>query len=153
MTGALLFDDAGPCFVVEMRQPLLAWYDANRRELPWRRNTDPYAILVSEIMCQQTRVDVVAPYFERWMAKWPAAADLAQASEDEVVAAWSGLGYYNRARNLHAAAQRIARDGWPDDLQDLPGSTPAQRASTRSTLPSTATAGWSNAMLASAPAT
>lgn len=110
--------------VQEVRRSLLRWYDAHKRDLPWRRTTDPYAVLVSEVMCQQTLVDVVVPYFEAWMARWPDVHALAAADEDDVLAAWSGLGYYRRARNLHAAAQRIAADGWPDDLRELPGVGP-----------------------------
>jgi A/G-specific adenine glycosylase len=92
------------------RVGLKAWYAARRRDLPWRRTGDPYAILVSEVMLQQTRVDVATPYYERWMARWPTAAALAAADGEQVLAAWSGLGYYNRARNLHAAAKAIVRD-------------------------------------------
>ena len=103
---------------------MLRWYDAHKRDLPWRRTTDPYAVLVSEVMCQQTRVDVVVPYFEAWMQKWPTMDDLAAADPEEVVAAWSGLGYYRRARNLHAAAKQVVADGWPTDLQELPGVGP-----------------------------
>lgn len=103
---------------------VLRWYDANKRDLPWRRTTDPYAVLVSEVMCQQTRVDVVVPYYDAWMERWPTIEDLARAEEDDLLAAWSGLGYYRRARNLHAAARQIVADGWPDDLQTLPGVGP-----------------------------
>ena len=94
---------------------LLAWYGQHRREMPWRRaegQADPYAVLVSELMLQQTRVDTVVPFFLRWMARWPTVAALAAASTEEVLAAWTGLGYYNRARNLHRAAQVVvARHG------------------------------------------
>lgn len=110
--------------VAEAQRALLDWYGVHARVLPWRRTQDPYAILVSEVMLQQTRVDVAAPYFERWLARWPTADALAAADEEDVVAAWSGLGYYRRARNLHAAARRIAADGWPEDLQELPGVGP-----------------------------
>jgi A/G-specific adenine glycosylase len=86
---------------------LLAWYDANRRDLPWRRTRDPYAVWVSEIMLQQTRVETVVPYYERWMQLFPSARSLAAASEDEVLAAFSGLGYYRRARMLHQGVREV----------------------------------------------
>lgn len=88
---------------------LLAWYQAHRRDLPWRRTTDPYHIWVSEIMLQQTQVSTVIPYYERFLARFPTVAALAEASLDEVLALWQGLGYYARARSLHKAA-RIVRD-------------------------------------------
>jgi A/G-specific adenine glycosylase len=94
--------------VLSLRTRLLAWYDREKRALPWRRDRDAYRVLVSEFMLQQTRVDVVVPYFERWMARWPTLADLAAAATDDVLAAWSGLGYYRRARNLHALARHVA---------------------------------------------
>jgi len=89
---------------------LLHWYDAERRDLPWRRTTDPYRILVSEIMLQQTRVDTVIPRYARFLDRFPDLAALATASLDDVLAEWSGLGYYRRARNLHAAARAIVND-------------------------------------------
>jgi A/G-specific adenine glycosylase len=107
-----------------LRRSLLAWYRREARDLPWRRTADPYAIWVSEIMLQQTRVDVAKPYFQRWMARFPTVHALAAAKEEAVLQAWSGLGYYRRARNLHAAARRIAADGMPSDaasLRELPG--------------------------------
>lgn len=91
----------------ELRKALLEWFDTHRRDLPWRRNRDPYAIWISEIMLQQTRVDTVVTYFERWMQRFPTLASLAQASEAEVFGMWSGLGYYRRAANLHRAAQHL----------------------------------------------
>ncbi len=106
---------------------LVAWYRDNRRDLPWRRTRDPYAIWVSEIMLQQTRVAVVVPYWERWMARFPTAAALAAAPLDDVLAAWSGLGYYGRARNLHRGAREVVaryRGRLPDsagELRSLPG--------------------------------
>ena len=106
---------------------LLNWYRANRRDLPWRRTRDPYAIWVSEIMLQQTRVAVVVPYWERWMARFPTAGALAAAELDEVLSAWSGLGYYGRARNLHRGAQEVvarhggAVPGSAAELRALPG--------------------------------
>jgi A/G-specific adenine glycosylase len=91
-----------------IRRQLLAWYDANRRDLPWRRSRDPYAIWVSEIMLQQTRVAVVVERYQAFMARFPTLVSLALASEQEVLALWSGLGYYRRARMLHKAAQFVA---------------------------------------------
>ncbi|MEA3204361.1 MAG: A/G-specific adenine glycosylase, partial [Thermoplasmata archaeon] len=91
------------------RTALLAWYRAERRDLPWRRTGDPYAVWVSEAMLQQTRVDVAIPYYERWMKRWPTVAALAAANEEEVLAQWSGLGYYARARNLRQGAQAVVR--------------------------------------------
>jgi len=89
---------------------LLAWYHKNKRTLPWRGHPDPYAVWVSEIMLQQTRVETVIPYFERWMRLFPTVRALADASEREVLNAWEGLGYYSRARNLHKAATVIVRE-------------------------------------------
>ncbi len=86
---------------------LLDWFSANKRDLPWRRERDPYAVWVSEIMAQQTQMDRVVDYFNRFTALFPDVATLAAASEDAVLKAWEGLGYYSRARNLHAAARRI----------------------------------------------
>ena len=104
---------------------LLAWYDRARRDLPWRRRRDAYAIWVSEIMLQQTQVDTVLGYYERFLDRFPDVEVLAAASEEEVLAAWSGLGYYRRARMLHAAARQIvARGAWPcaaAEWRTLPG--------------------------------
>ena len=106
---------------------LLAWYHKNARELPWRFTFDPYAILVSEVMLQQTRVDTVIPYYSRWMNRFPDVKSLAHASEDEVLRAWEGLGYYSRARNLHRAAQLIVQmhngiiPASAETLKQLPG--------------------------------
>lgn len=91
------------------RARLLAWYDRHARDLPWRRTRDPYAIWVSEIMLQQTRVETVIPYYERFLARLPDAASLARASEDLVLSLWSGLGYYRRARLLHRGAKEVVR--------------------------------------------
>jgi A/G-specific adenine glycosylase len=108
-----------------LHQDLLSWYAACRRDLPWRRTRDPWAIWVSEIMLQQTRVDTVVPYFERFMARFPTPLALAEAPEDQVLSAWSGLGYYRRARMLHAGARVVAeRSGIPqsrEGLLELPG--------------------------------
>jgi A/G-specific adenine glycosylase len=100
---------------------LLDWYRRNARDLPWRKKRDPYAILVSEVMAQQTQVDRVVPRWERWLERWPTADALAAASPAEVITEWQGLGYNRRALNLHRAAQHIAARGWPDDLTELPG--------------------------------
>ncbi len=93
------------------RRALLAWYDRTRRDLPWRRTRDPYPVWVSEVMLQQTRVETVLPYYERFLARFPTVAALAAAELDEVLALWSGLGYYRRARALHAAAHRVIEAG------------------------------------------
>ncbi len=106
---------------------LLKWYRANRRSLPWRDHPDPYAVWVSEIMLQQTRVEAVIPYFERWMRAFPTVRSLAEASEQDVLNAWEGLGYYHRARNLHKAAGEVMNEYGgelpkdPSALQKLPG--------------------------------
>ena len=110
-----------------LRARLLAWYQQNRRDLPWRRSLDPYAIWISESMLQQTRVETVIPYYERFLKRFPDVHALADAPVDDVLGAWSGLGYYSRARNLHAAARHVVeRHGGeiPDDpqaLRALPG--------------------------------
>lgn len=101
---------------------LLAWYQANKRTLPWRDHPDPYAVWVSEIMLQQTRVETVIPYFEKWMRLFPTIRSLAKASEQEVLNVWEGLGYYSRARNLHKAAQIVVekyQGEIPHDLDEL----------------------------------
>jgi A/G-specific adenine glycosylase len=91
-----------------LRRALLAWFRKNARDLPWRRTKDPYAIWLSEIMLQQTRVEQGLPYYERFIAAFPTVQALAQAKEDEVLKLWEGLGYYSRARNLHKAAKHVA---------------------------------------------
>lgn len=107
--------------------PLLSWYRNHRRDLPWRRTKDPYAILVSEMMLQQTQVKTVIPYYERWMKKYPTVHALAEASETAVLKSWEGLGYYRRARYLHAAARQVVAEYngiFPKtlhELQQLPG--------------------------------
>ncbi|MFN8608629.1 MAG: A/G-specific adenine glycosylase [Vulcanimicrobiota bacterium] len=101
-------------------ESLLNWYSRERRDLPWRRGVDAYGVLVSEIMLQQTRVEVVIPYYQRFMARFASPAELAAASLDEVYEYWAGLGYYRRARNLQAAAQAVvAGGGFPQDLEGL----------------------------------
>ena len=104
-----------------MERELLAWFKVNGRELPWRRTRDPYAILVSEIMLQQTQVERVVPRYERWLERWPTVEALAAAPRAEVIREWQGLGYNRRAVSLHRAAERIAAAGWPDDLTELTG--------------------------------
>src|SRR5206468_6007786 len=100
---------------------LLAWYSKNRRSLPWRETTDPYAIVVSEVMAQQTQVERVIPRWRRWLERWPNVEALAAASAADVILEWQGLGYNRRALNLHRAAQHVAEHGWPGDLTELPG--------------------------------
>lgn len=113
---------------------LLAWYDRHRRVLPWRppagQKPDPYAVWLSEIMLQQTTVKTVGPYFQKFLARWPSVAALGRASLDDVLRMWAGLGYYSRARNLHACAVAVLRDHdgvFPDTeegLRSLPGIGP-----------------------------
>jgi A/G-specific adenine glycosylase len=100
---------------------LQAWFLDNGRDLPWRRARDPYAILVSEVMLQQTQVERVVPRYHAWLERWPSADVLAKASPAEVIREWQGLGYNRRALNLHQAAKQIAESGWPDELTLLPG--------------------------------
>jgi A/G-specific adenine glycosylase len=100
---------------------LLAWHAGHGADLPWRRRRDPYAVLVSEVMLQQTQVPRVVPRFEAWMARWPSVEALADAGVDDVIRAWQGLGYNRRAVSLHRAARLVAERGWPDDLTELPG--------------------------------
>jgi A/G-specific adenine glycosylase len=106
-----------------LRKQLARWYKRNARDLPWRRTRDPYAIWVSEIMLQQTRVAAAIPHYQRFLARFPDAVALARASEAEVLTAWSGLGYYSRARNMRKAAQAMAGE-FPADyesIRQLPG--------------------------------
>ncbi len=106
---------------------VLSWYSTHRRKLPWRSHPDPYVVWVSEIMLQQTRVETVIPYFKRWMVRFRSIADLAIASEQDVLMVWEGLGYYSRARNLHKAARIVMSDFGgelpcdPSVLRKLPG--------------------------------
>ena len=104
-----------------MERLLLAWFSQNGRDLPWRRTRDPYAILVSEVMLQQTQVARVAPRYAAFLERWPTVESLAAAAPADVIREWQGLGYNRRALNLHNAARKIAEDGWPEDLTDLPG--------------------------------
>jgi A/G-specific adenine glycosylase len=100
---------------------LLAWFAEHGRDLPWRRTRDPYAILVSEVMSQQTQVERVVPRWQHWLERWPTVEALAVASAADVIREWQGLGYNRRALSLHRAAQQVAAHGWPDDLTELPG--------------------------------
>src|SRR4051795_9274695 len=116
-----------PSSIRLFRHKLLAWYDANKRPLPWRKTRDPYKIWVSEIMLQQTRVAAATAYYRRFLKTFPTTAALAAASEQQVLAQWSGLGYYRRARMMHAAAKEISaskRKKLPhasEALRKLPG--------------------------------
>jgi A/G-specific adenine glycosylase len=112
-------------------EALLAWYAAEGRDLPWRRTRDPYAILVSEVMLQQTQVARVVPRWEAWLQRWPDAAALAAAPAADVLRAWVGLGYNRRALRLREACAVVARDGWPQDLGTLPGVGPYTAAALR----------------------
>jgi A/G-specific adenine glycosylase len=120
---------------------LLDWFAVRARDLPWRRTRDPYAILVSEVMLQQTQVDRVVPRYLEWLDRWPTVDALAAASPADVIRAWQGLGYNRRGLNLHRAARQVAKEGWPDDLTELPGVGPytaaavANFASGRDVLP------------------
>jgi A/G-specific adenine glycosylase len=113
--------------LARVRSSLLGWYAADHRDFPWRRTTDPYAVLVSEVMLQQTQASRVAERFPTFMSRFPTAAALAAASEAEVLAAWSGLGYNRRALALRRASTAVVNGGWPQDvaaLQRLPGIGP-----------------------------
>jgi A/G-specific adenine glycosylase len=113
-------------------EALLNWYEAVRRPLPWRFTRDPWALLVSEVMLQQTQAARVVPHYERFLARFPTPAVCAEAPAAEVIAAWSGLGYNRRALALRAAAGVVAADGWPADLQALPGVGPYTAAAVAS---------------------
>jgi len=110
------------------QEMILSFYSTEKRDLPWRRTTDPYKIIVSEVMLQQTQVDRVIPYFDRWISKWPTFDDLAQAEKAEVLACWSGLGYNSRPIRLQKLAQVVSKmDSFPtdrDELLKLPGIGP-----------------------------
>lgn len=126
---------------VKLLGPLIHWFDSSRRVLPWRAkdlappHPDPYAVLVSELMLQQTQVATVIPYFERWLRSFPNPATLAEAGEESIHKHWEGLGYYRRARHLQQAARTISMQGWPKDLQgllQLPGLGPYTAAAVAS---------------------
>lgn len=91
----------------QMREPIIKWYQENKRDLPWRREKNPYYIWISEIMLQQTRIEAVMGYYERFLKSLPTIQDLAEAHEEKLLKLWEGLGYYNRARNLKKAAQMV----------------------------------------------
>ena len=124
--GVPIFGAVAP-HIEDLSRALLAWFDGALRDLPWRRDRDPYHVWISEIMLQQTRVETVIPRFERWLARFPTLTSLAEAEIDEVLSEWEGLGYYSRARNLHAAARMVRErpcGGLPDtpeELRALPG--------------------------------
>ena len=108
----------------DLTAALLTWYGRQGRDLPWRRTRDPYRVLVSEVMLQQTQVARVVPRYEAWVERWPDASALAAAPVSDVLRAWVGLGYNRRALRLREAAAVVARDGWPEDLRTLPGVGP-----------------------------
>jgi A/G-specific adenine glycosylase len=114
-----------------VEEPLAEWFAANGRDLPWRTTRDPYAILVSEVMLQQTQVERVVPRYLAWLERWPSAESLAAASTADVIREWQGLGYNRRAVSLYRAAQTVARHGWPADLTTLPGVGPYTAAAVR----------------------
>jgi A/G-specific adenine glycosylase len=117
-------DALPPGWVRSTRKALLGWYDRHKRSLPWRETRDPYAIWISETMLQQTRVETVIPYWRRFLELFPDVQSLADASQEEVYSAWTGLGYYSRARNLQAAARQIVDEHsgrLPDDAEALRG--------------------------------
>jgi A/G-specific adenine glycosylase len=107
-----------------VERALIAWFRTHARDLPWRRTRDPYAILVSEVMLQQTQVERVVPRYLGWLQRWPSVEALAAESPAGVIRAWQGLGYNRRGLNLHRAARVVAERGWPDDLTELPGVGP-----------------------------
>jgi len=119
--------DCEALLTAKIAAPLLAWYQQNARTLPWRGSRDPYAVWVSEIMLQQTRVETVIPYFDRWMQRFPTLQSLALATEQEVLQVWEGLGYYSRGRSLHKAARIVAEKfngvlpHSSQELENLPG--------------------------------
>ena len=121
-----------------LRRSLLSWYDRSRRDLPWRRDPSPYRVVLSEFLLQQTRVDTVVPYFERFVERFPSIESLASAPLDDVLKCWEGLGYYARARNLHAAAREIVErhegkvPDRADDLSNLKGFGPYTTAAVAS---------------------
>jgi A/G-specific adenine glycosylase len=125
-----MFEPIHPATLARIRRRLLSWYDQHRRDLPWRRTRDPYAVWVSEVMLQQTQAATVIPYYERFMRRFPGVRALARARLDEVLGLWAGLGYYARARHLHAAAREIVAafggrlPGNAADLRRLPGMGP-----------------------------
>ncbi len=114
-----------------MDELLREWFERHGRDLPWRHTQDPYAILVSEVMLQQTQVERVVPRWLTWLERWPTPSALAESTPGEVIVAWQGLGYNRRALALRRAAQAIAAHGWPYDLTELPGVGPYTAAAIR----------------------
>jgi A/G-specific adenine glycosylase len=114
-----------------VEQRLHEWFRDHGRDLPWRRTRDPYAILISEVMLQQTQVERVVPRYRLWLERWPTVESLSAAATAEVICEWQGLGYNRRALGLQRAARRIATEGWPDDLTTLPGVGPYTAAAIR----------------------
>jgi A/G-specific adenine glycosylase len=110
---------------------LRSWFETHGRDLPWRKTSDPYAILVSEVMLQQTQVERVLPRYRTWLERWPTVEALAAAPQSEAIREWQGLGYNRRGLNLHRAAQHIVQHGWPADLTELPGVGPYTAAAVR----------------------
>ena len=108
-------------YATSVEDLLLAWFREHGRDLPWRRTRDPYAILVSEVMAQQTQLERVLPRWERWLERWPTVESLAAASAADVIREWQGLGYNRRSLAIHEAARQVAAHGWPDKLTELPG--------------------------------
>jgi len=108
-------------YVRAVEDLLLAWFREHGRDLPWRKTRDPYAILVSEVMSQQTQAERVVPRWRHWVERWPTVESLAAAPAGDVIREWQGLGYNRRALSLHRTAQEVAARGWPDDLTELPG--------------------------------
>ena len=114
-----------------MRDAILEWHAEHGRDLPWRRTSDPYAVLVSEVMLQQTQVARVVPRWDRWLERWPTAAGVAAAPVSEVLREWVGLGYNRRALRLRDACAVVAERGWPERLEELPGVGPYTAAALR----------------------
>ena len=110
-----------------LQRKLLSWYLQHKRDLPWRRTKDPYRIWISEVMLQQTQVDTVIPYYEKWSKRFPNVETLAKANLDQVLKVWEGLGYYARARNLHQAAKQLCETHngkfptYYEEIRALPG--------------------------------
>jgi A/G-specific adenine glycosylase len=104
-----------------VEEALAVWFEEHGRDLTWRKTRDPYAILVSEVMLQQTQVARVVPRYLAWLERWPSVEALAAATPADAIREWQGLGYNRRGLNLHRAACQIAAEGWPDDLTELPG--------------------------------
>ena len=108
--------------IASFQEKLLAWYDKEKRDLPWRHSNNPYHIWVSEIMLQQTRVDTVIPYYYRFLETFPTIESLANAQEEELLKVWEGLGYYSRVRNMQKAAQQIMEEyngEFPDTMEEI----------------------------------